>query len=56
MLTLARPATSILEVKHSRFVAHAAPVESAEAAAAFLLDVADPAATHNCLAYRTGAQ
>jgi uncharacterized YigZ family protein len=56
MLTLARPATSILEVKHSRFVAHAAPVESAEAAAAFLRDVADPAATHNCWAYRTGAQ
>ena len=56
MLTLARPATSVLEVKHSRFIAHAGPVDSPEAATAFLRDVADSAATHNCWAYRIGAQ
>lgn len=50
--TLASRATHTLEVKHSRFIAHAAPVDTAEAALAFLAEIADPAATHNCWAYR----
>ena len=53
--TLAAPAACTLEVKHSRFLAHATAVDSAEAALAFLAAVADHAATHNCWAYRIGA-
>lgn len=53
--TLAAPAAFALEARHSRFLARAAPVESADAALAFLADVGDPAATHNCWAYRIGA-
>jgi uncharacterized YigZ family protein len=53
--TLAAPAAFALEARHSRFLARAAPVESTEAALAFLADVGDPAATHNCWAYRIGA-
>jgi uncharacterized YigZ family protein len=53
--TLAAAAAFAIEVRHSRFLAHAAPVETAEAALAFLVDVGDPAATHNCWAYRIGA-
>lgn len=54
MLTLAGPARAELEVKHSRFVAQAAPVATADEALAFLGRVADPAATHNCWAFRIG--
>ncbi len=54
--TLAAPATHTIEVRHSRFLAQAAPVETADAAFVFLTDVADPDATHNCWAYRIGAQ
>ena len=54
--TLAARAAHTLEVKHSRFIVHAAPVAAPEAALAFLAEVADPAATHNCWAYRIGAQ
>ena len=53
--TLAATAAFALEVRHSRFLARAAPVETAEAALAFLADIGDPAATHNCWAYRIGA-
>lgn len=52
--TLAVPATHLLEVKHSRFVVHAAPVPTPEAALEFLAAVADADATHNCWAYRIG--
>lgn len=54
--TLAERASLAQEVKHSRFLALAAPVESPEAALAFFAEVGDPAATHNCWAYRVGAQ
>lgn len=53
--TLATRATHLLEVRHSRFLAHAVPVETPEAALAFVAEVGDPAATHNCWAYRIGA-
>lgn len=52
--TLAAVASHVLEVKHSRFIAHAAPAATPDAAMAFLSQVADPAATHNCWAYRIG--
>lgn len=52
--TLAAPARFVLEVKKSRFLAQAAPVDSPEHALAYLHDVADAAATHNCWAYRIG--
>ena len=54
--TLAGPADFLLEVKHSRFLAQAGPVDSAEAAHAFMGKVADPTATHNCWAWRVGDQ
>ena len=54
--TLAGPADFLLEVKHSRFLAQAGPVDSAEAAHAFMATVADPTATHNCWAWRVGDQ
>ncbi len=54
--TLAAPASHLLDVKHSRFLAHAVPVDSAEAAQAALAPLSDPAATHNCWAWRVGAQ
>ncbi|MFD0325057.1 IMPACT family protein [Lysobacter gummosus] len=53
--TLAERARHQIEIKHSRFLALAAPVASPEAALAFVQEVADPDATHNCWAYRIGA-
>ena len=52
--TLAATAAHSLEVKHSRFLAQAAAAKTADAALAFLAEVADPDATHNCWAYRIG--
>jgi uncharacterized YigZ family protein len=54
--TLAAPATHMLEVKHSRFIVHASPVTTPDAALAFLTAVADADATHNCWAYRIGGE
>ena len=54
--TLAAPATLETEIKHSRFIARAAPATTAEAALAFVQAVGDPAATHNCWAYRIGGE
>lgn len=42
------------EIRKSRFLAQAAPVADAVLALAFLREVSDPAATHNCWAYRIG--
>jgi uncharacterized YigZ family protein len=54
--TLAAPATHTLDVRHSRFIARAAPVADATQALAWLERVADRAATHNCWAYRIGQE
>lgn len=54
--TLAAPVSHAIEVKHSRFLAQAAPITTPEAALAFLAQVADDAATHNCWAYRIGGE
>lgn len=53
-VTLAAPATHAIEVKRSRFLARAAHAPTPAAALDFLADIADPAATHNCWAYRIG--
>lgn len=52
--TLTAPASHGIEVKHSRFTAHAASVASPEDALAYLSQVGDADATHNCWAYRIG--
>lgn len=54
--TLQGPYRYELEVKRSRFVAHAAPITNPEDAFAFLQKVRDAQATHNCWAYKVGAQ
>ena len=54
--TLAAEARFPQEVRKSRFVAQAAPVQDVDAALAFIARVADRSATHNCWAYRIGAQ
>lgn len=52
--TLTAPCRHREEIKKSRFLASAGPITSGEHALAFLRDAADPAATHNCWAYRIG--
>jgi len=52
--TLAASARLAREVRKSRFVANAANVSTPQAALAFIDDVADRSATHNCWAYRIG--
>lgn len=52
--TLTRPCRHQEDIKKSRFLALAAPVESPGQALAFVQDASDPAATHNCWAYRIG--
>lgn len=52
--TLAARATHLLEVRLSRFLVQAAPAGDVAAAQAFLVEVADPGATHNCWAWRLG--
>lgn len=52
--TLAEYAQFAIDVRKSRFLAHAAPTENAEDALAFLERVRSRDATHNCWAYRIG--
>jgi uncharacterized YigZ family protein len=52
--TLASSVQHVQDVKHSRFLALAAPIDGGEAALAFIREVSDPEATHNCWAYRHG--
>ena len=52
--TLAAPASHAIEVRHSRFLAHAAPIASTDDATTFLREVAVADATHNCWAWRLG--
>ena len=52
--TLAAPASHAIEVKHSRFLAQAAPVDSAADALAFHAGIARTPATHHCWAWRIG--
>ena len=52
--TLAQSCRHQEEIRKSRFLAQATPVESTEQALAFVREVGDPTATHNCWAYRIG--
>ena len=52
--TLATPVSHSQDIKHSRFVAHAAGIDDAGQALSFLQQVAVADATHNCWAYRVG--
>jgi uncharacterized YigZ family protein len=54
--TLATPASHLIEVKHSRFLAQAIPIDVVDAAQAALASVSDPTATHHCWAWRLGEQ
>jgi uncharacterized YigZ family protein len=54
LLALAGRCRHEQDIKKSRFLALAAPVDSPEQALAFVQEVSDPAATHNCWAYRIG--
>jgi len=52
LLSLAAPVTTETNIRQSRFVTNAGPVESEEATLAFFESVADPDATHNCWAWK----
>jgi len=52
--TLAAPTSHAIEVRHSRFLAHAAPADAPAAAMDFIAHASDPDATHNCWAWRIG--
>lgn len=54
LLALAGRCRHEQDIKKSRFLAQAAPVGTPEQALAFVQEVGDPAATHNCWAYRIG--
>jgi uncharacterized YigZ family protein len=56
MRTLAAPASVEIEIKRSRFIAHAARVDSLAGTLAFYESVADHSATHNCWAWRLDHQ
>lgn len=56
MLTLPGPASTELEIKRSRFVAHASRVDDLAGTLAFFERVADLQATHNCWAWRVDGQ
>jgi len=56
MQTLTGPATIETEIKRSRFIAHAARVDSLAETLEFYESVADPSATHNCWAWRLDHQ
>lgn len=52
--TLVAPVEFVQDIKKSRFIGQAAPIASEEEARAFLAKVSDPAANHNCWAWRLG--
>lgn len=54
MFTLTREISYEEEIKKSRFIAKATPVNDNEAALAYLERIREAKATHNCWAYRIG--
>lgn len=54
--TLCRPERAEFEIKKSRFLVAAGPVESTEAALQFVAQHSDTEARHNCYAWRVGDQ
>lgn len=56
MLTLTGPASLEIEIKRSRFIAHAARVDSLAETLDFYESVIDTSATHNCWAWKLDHQ
>ncbi|MCV9962494.1 IMPACT family protein [Pararhizobium sp. BT-229] len=54
MFTLQRIETHTQEIKKSRFLAICGPVDDEQAARDFIAGHSDPAASHNCWAFRIG--
>jgi uncharacterized YigZ family protein len=54
LYTLSSPARHAQDIRKSRFLAQAASVDTPSAALAYVQQVSDNAATHNCWAYRIG--
>jgi uncharacterized YigZ family protein len=54
MFTLQHIETSTQEIKKSRFLAIAGPIDDEQSAKAFLAAHSDPTANHNCWAWRIG--
>lgn len=54
MFTLHTTGTFEQDIKKSRFIATAGPIESEQAAKDFLAAHSDPGANHNCFAWRLG--
>lgn len=54
LYTLEAPSSFAQEIRRSRFLAFAAPIGSEADARAFLAERSDPAASHNCWAWRIG--
>lgn len=54
--TLSQPHQLIEEIKKSRFISYAAPINSVAEANELLTQLADPTATHNCWAWKLGQQ
>lgn len=54
--TIINPCSITEEIKKSRFVVHAWPINTVEQANSIIEDVSDPSATHNCWAWKVGAQ
>ena len=55
MKTLEKPVEYAEEIRKSRFIAHATPVDSVEQALAWIQQESVADATHNCWAFRVGA-
>jgi uncharacterized YigZ family protein len=53
---LTGPTSLQQDIRKSRFLANAAPVDNPDKAMAFIVEIGDPLATHNCWAYRIGQQ
>lgn len=53
---LTAPAEYAEEIRKSRFLARAVPLDDPGRAAALLTELGDPAASHNCWAWKLGAQ
>ncbi|HET9032530.1 MAG TPA: YigZ family protein [Dokdonella sp.] len=54
--TLTGSASLLQEIRKSRFLANAEPVDDPDRALTLLAEISDPLATHNCWAYKIGQQ
>jgi uncharacterized YigZ family protein len=54
--TLTGPARLQQDIRKSRFLANAIAIDEPDKAMAFIAEIGDPLATHNCWAYRFGQQ